>query len=212
VAHLWPLTLINLSLQLVWIVVAIRPLICLNALPVNCRDGTAPNTAAIPAKKIQQTRQKDNAETAKTRFRRFCHYPTGALSQNHWPIFLEYSISPQHTALSVRRNTVYRYSSCFILLMATVTATAQTPIPRVGDSCLSGTYKSGDYCKPFKSSEDQTIIEKSGSKCPTGFYSSGNYCKQYPSQSDKDAIPREKGKDCPSGWYKSSGYCVRNSD
>jgi len=95
---------------------------------------------------------------------------------------------------------VHRYISCFILLMATVTASAQTPIPRQGGSCPTGTYKSGDYCKPFKSAEDQTIINKSGSKCPTGFYSSGNYCTQYSSQSGKEAIPREKGGDCPSGW------------
>jgi hypothetical protein len=108
--------------------------------------------------------------------------------------------------------TMDRYIPCFILLMTAVTATAQTPIPRAGDSCPIGTFKSGDYCKPFKSAEDQVIIQKYGSDCPSGFYSSGNYCKQYSSQSDKEAIPREKGKDCPSGWYKSSGYCVRNSD
>jgi hypothetical protein len=94
----------------------------------------------------------------------------------------------------------------------TIAATAQNPIPRAADSCPAGTYRSGDYCEPFKSSEDQVIIQKNGSKCPSGFYSSGNYCKQYSSQSDKEAIPREKGKGCPSGWYKSSGYCVRNSD
>jgi hypothetical protein len=28
-------------------------------------------------------------------------------------------------------------------------------IPRVGDSCPTGTYKSGDYCKPFKSTIDR---------------------------------------------------------
>jgi hypothetical protein len=104
-----------------------------------------------------------------------------------------------------------RYISCFILLMACVTATAQNPIPRQGDSCPTGTYKSGNYCKPFKSSEDQLIIQKSGKDCPTGFYKSGNYCKQYRSESDKEAIPRE-GKDCPSGWYKSGQYCVRHGD
>jgi hypothetical protein len=47
-----------------------------------------------------------------------------------------------------------RYLLCFILL-SVFTATAQTPIPRVGDSCPTGTYKSGDYCKPFKSSDGQ---------------------------------------------------------
>ena len=99
---------------------------------------------------------------------------------------------------------------CFLLLVPAVELTAQTPIPRVGDSFPTGTYKSGDYCKPFKSSSEdgQTIIEKSGKQCPSGYFSSGNYCKQYPSQSDKEAIRRE-GKDCPGGWYKSGQYCVK---
>ncbi len=44
-----------------------------------------------------------------------------------------------------------RYLLCFILLSA-LSATAQNPIPRQGSSCPTGTYKSGDYCKPFKSS------------------------------------------------------------
>jgi hypothetical protein len=47
------------------------------------------------------------------------------------------------------------------LLLATTTF-AQTPISRQGDSCPTGTYRSGDYCKPFKSSEDEKIIVKSG--------------------------------------------------
>jgi hypothetical protein len=67
----------------------------------------------------------------------------------------------------------------FTFVMAWSTAaTAQTPIPRVSNSCPTGTYKSGDYCKPFKSNSDQVIIEKSGSKGPTGFYKSGSYCKR----------------------------------
>ena len=102
---------------------------------------------------------------------------------------------------------MYRYLSCLIFLVATTTALAQNPIPRQGDSCPTGTYKSGDYCKPFKSSEDKVIIQKSGSKCPTGLYKSGNYCKRI-SSSDREAIPREKGASCPTGWRKSGGYCV----
>ena len=39
--------------------------------------------------------------------------------------------------------------TCIFLLPA-VSATAQTPIPRQGDSCPTGTYKSGDYCKPIQ--------------------------------------------------------------
>ena len=98
-----------------------------------------------------------------------------------------------------------------LTLLLAITATAQTPIPRVGDSCPTGTYKSGDYCKPFPSSSgsDQKVITKSGSKCPTGFYAAGAYCKQYSSESEKEAIPRDKGSDCPGGWYKSGRYCVK---
>jgi hypothetical protein len=103
---------------------------------------------------------------------------------------------------------MYRYLSCLIFLVATTTALAQNPIPRQGDSCPIGTYKLGDYCKPFKSNSDQVIIEKSGRKFPTGFYKSGKYCKRM-SSSDKEALPREKGSKCPTGWYKSGGYGVK---
>ena len=96
-----------------------------------------------------------------------------------------------------------------LLLTLPIMAPAQTPIPRQGDSCPTGTYKSGDYCKQFSSSEKRgdTIIQKSGSDCPTGFYSSGDYCKRFNS-SDREAIPREKGAKCPTGWRKSGDYCV----
>jgi hypothetical protein len=97
---------------------------------------------------------------------------------------------------------------CIALLLATTTALAQNPIPRQGNSCPTGTYKSGDYCKPFKSSEDQVIIQKSSSDCPRGFYASGSYCKRLTS-SDREALPREDGGKCPTGWYKSGQYCVR---
>jgi hypothetical protein len=104
---------------------------------------------------------------------------------------------------------MYRYLSCLIFLVATTTASAQNPIPRQGKSCPSGTYKSGDYCKPFKTSDDEVIIQKSGSKCPTGFYKSGgDYCKRI-SSSDREALPREDGAKCPTGWYKSGQYCVK---
>jgi hypothetical protein len=105
-----------------------------------------------------------------------------------------------------------RRLSCFILLVAATTATAQNPIPRLGDSCPTGTYRSGDYCKPFKSSSEstQTIVQKSGDKCPTGYYTSGgNYCKRI-SSSDREAIPREEDGKCHSGWRKSGDYCVKN--
>ena len=76
----------------------------------------------------------------------------------------------------------------FALLFFIATATAQTPVPRVGDSCSTGTYKSGDYCKPFKSTGDQVIIQKSGSDCPTGFYKSGKYCTPFKSSGDQVII------------------------
>jgi hypothetical protein len=56
---------------------------------------------------------------------------------------------------------MYRYLSCLIVLVATTTALAQNPILRQDNSCPTGTYKSGDYCKPYKSNSDQVIIEKS---------------------------------------------------
>jgi len=96
-------------------------------------------------------------------------------------------------------------------LTMAVSATAQTPTPRVDDSCPTGTYKSGDYCKPFKSAEDEVIIEKSGKDCPGGFYKSGNYCKRM-ANSTREALPRESGKDCPTGWRKSGGYCVKQGE
>jgi hypothetical protein len=94
------------------------------------------------------------------------------------------------------------------LLIATTTATAQNPIPRQGNSCPTGTYKSGDYCKPVISSEEEVIIQKSGNDCPTGFYVSGSYCKRI-SSSDREALPRENGGKCPTGWRKSGSYCVK---
>ena len=97
----------------------------------------------------------------------------------------------------------------WLAFIISTTATAQNPIPRQGDSCPTGTYKSGDYCKQFPSSVERgdKIIQKSGNDCPTGFYSSGNYCKRA-SSSDREAIPRENGGRCPTGWRKSGDYCV----
>lgn len=94
---------------------------------------------------------------------------------------------------------------CTLLFTAT-TALAQTPVPRQGDSCPTGTYRSGDYCMPLESNEDDKIIVKNGNDCPTGFYSSGDYCKRMIG-SDREAIPRE-GDKCPTGWYRSGDYCV----
>lgn len=95
-----------------------------------------------------------------------------------------------------------------VLLTLSITAIAQTPKLRVGNSCPTGTYRSGDYCTPIKSNPDQVIIEKSGKSCPAGFYSSGEYCKRINS-SDRQALPRESGKNCPNGWRKFGEYCVK---
>lgn len=102
---------------------------------------------------------------------------------------------------------------CCTALLLTVGAMAQDPFPRAGDKCPGGTYRSGDYCKPYASAtgKDQAVITKSGKDCPSGFYSSGNYCKQYPGAAGRDAIPREQGANCPSGWYRSGKYCVKHS-
>jgi hypothetical protein len=58
-----------------------------------------------------------------------------------------------------------------LLMVATTTTLAQNPIPRQGEYCPTGTYKSGDYCKPIKSNSDQVIIEKSNlvASAPLGF-------------------------------------------
>jgi hypothetical protein len=53
---------------------------------------------------------------------------------------------------------MYRYLSCLIFLVATTTALTQTPIPRQGNSCPTGTYKSGDYCKPIASHQRWVAI------------------------------------------------------
>jgi hypothetical protein len=55
---------------------------------------------------------------------------------------------------------------CTTLLLVVTTTSAQNPIPRQGNSCPTGTYKSGDYCKPFKSSEDKVIIQKKRQQVP----------------------------------------------
>ena len=70
---------------------------------------------------------------------------------------------------------MYRYLSCFILLIA-VTATAQNPLPRQGNSCPTGTYKSRDYCKRISSSDREALPGEKGVSCPTGWQKSGGYC------------------------------------
>ena len=71
-----------------------------------------------------------------------------------------------------------RFLLYFILFTATTTL-AQTPIPRVGDACPTGTYHSGDYGKRIASSDREAIPREDGGKCPTGWYKSGGYCVKY---------------------------------
>jgi hypothetical protein len=97
----------------------------------------------------------------------------------------------------------YPTVAIFFLLLVATAATAQNPIPRVGDTCPTSTYKSGDYCKTFKSSEDQVVIQKSGSDCPVGFFRSGkDYCKRL-SSSDREALPRDDGGRCATSWHEA---------
>lgn len=61
---------------------------------------------------------------------------------------------------------MHRYFLSLALLLATaVSAIAQTPIPRVGDSCPSGTYRSGDYCKQYSSNSHKEAIPREGENC-----------------------------------------------
>jgi hypothetical protein len=55
-----------------------------------------------------------------------------------------------------------------LLLTLPYLALAQSPIPRQGDSCPTGTYKSGDYCTPFKI--DCFAQLNKSSKCLSGVY------------------------------------------
>ena len=65
---------------------------------------------------------------------------------------------------------------CTTLLLVVTTTSAQTPIPRQGNSCPTGTYKSGDYCKRMSSSDREAIPREKGASCPTGWRKSDQYC------------------------------------
>lgn len=91
------------------------------------------------------------------------------------------------------------------LLILSSAAIAQNPVPRVGNVCPGGTYRSGDYCIP-KSGE--VVVQKSGNICPSGFKISGNYCVRR-SNSDRNAVVKHSEKSCPRGWRKDGEYCVQ---
>jgi hypothetical protein len=94
-----------------------------------------------------------------------------------------------------------------LFLFLSFSATAQTPIPRVGNSCPAGSYTSGDFCKPMEHAPEHQAIVKHGSDCPTGYRSSGSsYCKRL-SNSDSDVVHRPPKTPCPRGTYRSGEYC-----
>jgi hypothetical protein len=59
----------------------------------------------------------------------------------------------------------------------TVYAESRTAMPRVGKSCPSGDYRSGQYCMAGSESA-KPAITRQGSSCPSGYYRSGDYCVQ----------------------------------
>jgi hypothetical protein len=63
-----------------------------------------------------------------------------------------------------------------LLLTLPMPALAQSPIPRQGDSCPTGNYRSGDYCKRISGSDREALPREGGKDCPTGWRKSGEYC------------------------------------
>lgn len=101
---------------------------------------------------------------------------------------------------------------CLLLLtlICSFSVVANEVIPKVGDSCPTGSYASGDYCKAFKSNADSStrvVGNPTGGKCPTGWYRSGDYCKAYSSKRASENVIERVGDDCPRGFYKSGAFC-----
>ena len=92
-------------------------------------------------------------------------------------------------------------------LTGTVSAESGTAMPRVGSSCPSGYFKSGEYCVQG-SDRAKPAIERAGKSCPSGYYRSGEYCMAG-SERAKPAITRQ-GASCPRGSYRSGEYCMQN--
>lgn len=89
----------------------------------------------------------------------------------------------------------------------TVWAESGDAMPRVGKSCPSGYFKSGEYCVQG-SDRAKPAIERAGKSCPSGYYRSGEYCMAG-SERAKPAITRQ-GSSCPRGYYRSGEYCMQN--
>ena len=94
-----------------------------------------------------------------------------------------------------------------ICISAPVKAEDRSAMPRVGKSCPSGYYKSGEYCVQG-SDRAKPAIERVGKSCPSGYYRSGEYCMAG-SERAKPAITRQ-GSSCPRGYYRSGEYCMQN--
>ena len=92
-----------------------------------------------------------------------------------------------------------------LVVAGTAYAETRTAMPRVGKSCPTGYYKSGEYCVQG-SDRARPAIERAGKSCPSGYYRSGDYCMAG-SERAKPAITRQ-GSSCPRGYYRSGEYCV----
>jgi hypothetical protein len=96
---------------------------------------------------------------------------------------------------------MYRYLLCFILLITTA-ATAQNPIPRQGDDCPSGTYKSGDYCCLMRGKFGVGLLRSLGS----GWNKQGLLCSQFPfSRQHRYALARYYLSSLPEPLMTSGG-------
>ncbi len=96
------------------------------------------------------------------------------------------------------------------LAVAASPVIANDVIPRVGDDCPTGTYRSGDYCKSFSSTSERgkrIVGNPSGGRCPTGWYRSGDYCKAYGERAARETVVEKVGDRCPTGMYQSGGFC-----
>jgi len=97
----------------------------------------------------------------------------------------------------------------FIVIMALSLAAQASTTPKVGDTCPTGMYPSGDYCKSYSSRGDtQTVANPAGGRCAVGWYKTGGYCRAYKSHSS-DQVVEKIGEKCPIGFYSSGGMCKK---
>jgi hypothetical protein len=63
-----------------------------------------------------------------------------------------------------------------LFLILPLAVSAQNLIPHVGNSCPTGLYSSGNYCKRINSSDREALPRASGKDCSIGWRMSGKYC------------------------------------